>query len=1192
MKKLLSLALVLTMLFTIISVPSVSAATYKETNIAAADFTGLKITDKADDNTTYYFSGFTAEGTDADVSANTGKAGSRLTVNGAATITSDNKTYTSVYTAEATTSTAAGIEDGIGADVPILKFTQTANTNIFRWYFADGAIDAADTANGETIEYRFKLYLTDFYSSSPYLDTTTNEEVPGVQIANPETFSWNLGPMITGGTRKGTNTAVATGKWVDVTVVNNTLTDVLGVCMEGYGSGKKAANYTQIYPGTIYIAAPSIVRVTPVASSNVTVTKIGEGTVTGGGEVATGSTATLTATPDEGYNFAGWYSKSDGKTSTTLLESNDTYSFTVSEDTDVVAVFEKEAVNSWVELVNIPFDDSASPSSINFWTKSSAWTAEGAAASAGNINGTDAYTTYAALEEADISAPEGSHGDKLLVISDDNLDDADKANACGVGTVAGRINQIPGYYTRYTAGEKYRISAWIYVVNTYKGNDTLPFVLRADINNSTSSRPAESCTVEVGKWEKVELEFSLDEGSTLINGSAGLRFDFANIEYSAFIAEDSERDTPKVAYIDSVKIERFEAVEVSAEAENGVVYGTGEYAKGDTVTLNAGPEAGYKFVGYYNKDTDELITAEPSYTFTVTGDTTVVAKFAKRDAAVYDRNVLYHYGSEAGDVGRNNNWFFYDKNNDGSLTTTTADQDSSATYNMEVSYKEAAADGIFVPNDDPTFGDTLYMQKNLDKKLHSTVQGRFRGWENGEIVNDKTITEPTEASGKYVEGKTYRFTWWVYPVSMQCENGETDQPETTKITVRHDDGQNTGKENTFTVNVGEWNMLDWTFTANAKMALYAPGIRYSWAYTSNQTTGLSTVVNWVYYDNIQVSEITEWQFGDTAEPSNAWFRYNDQASLTANTSASNNMNASSVVTYADAGIEPSSDNAGTHVVKMNYKAPNYTEEEFNTDVTEGKVTGDYAGKTYAEAYEHLTRYENAGTAVGMRFKNIVAKNTLGVGETYKISCMIYIDKKVNLATGEADNSNTSVSFIGAASGETLNTDGKNVSFSVPVGKWTEVGYTFKVTEEGLADAQSFYLKLNGLGYKDGAGKLTEVFYVDEVKVERVYVDDLNLEIVEDETNVTATATVYDIKEGNTVNAIVIIAAYDAEGKLVNVALSNNDESKALAIDDTLTATYTKNAEENVANYVAFLWNDLTNIRPYVLPVSLSTEVTE
>lgn len=46
MKKLLSLALVLTMLFTIISVPSVSAATYKETIIAAANFTGLTVTKK------------------------------------------------------------------------------------------------------------------------------------------------------------------------------------------------------------------------------------------------------------------------------------------------------------------------------------------------------------------------------------------------------------------------------------------------------------------------------------------------------------------------------------------------------------------------------------------------------------------------------------------------------------------------------------------------------------------------------------------------------------------------------------------------------------------------------------------------------------------------------------------------------------------------------------------------------------------------------------------------------------------------------------------------------------------------------------------------------------------------------------------------------------------------------------------
>ncbi|MBE7047091.1 MAG: hypothetical protein E7396_06710 [Ruminococcaceae bacterium] len=1164
MKKLLSLALVLTMLFTIIAVPSVSAAT--ETTILA----------KADiESNTGTWSAYAVSGPDAGTGGTKSTEKTRIASHTATSATVNGNTYTvSSSMTNVTVATAAqthpAVATGMNSNANILKLTQTGNTSILRLYTADGALDIQA---GDTVTVHFKMLLTDFYDHPQYKDGTTEEVVMPSAITAPATYSWKPGYMSNiGGTRKATTKNIATEQWTDVDLTYSvtesnlaTYKSMFGLSVEGLAVKASGSDfYKTSFPGTVYIAEAWISRTREVSSNNITVTKLGEGTVTGDGEIISGSAATLTATPASGYHFAGWYEKTASNADANCYSKDATYTFTPSSDVNIVAVFEKDAVDGWIELTGSEFDGSTPPNT-NLWGKTDAWK---------NVDTLQSVTTYAA---ENIEAPDASCGTGVLKI------DRSKQATSVTGMVDGRIGYYPGYEVRFEQGQKYRVSYWIYVVSTDKGaeaGETIPFSWGPMKKTSADTH---NDTLEVGKWVKKSYEYVAD--SSWDNLYTALRLSPANITATDTTAYDNGAyDSLNLAYVDSVKFERFDGETVSAEAENGVVYGTGEYAKGDSVTLNAGPEAGYKFVGYYNKDTDELITAEPSYTFTVTGDTTVVAKFAERDAAVYDRNVLYHYGSETGDVGRHNNWCFYDKNNDGELTTTTADQDSSATYNMEVSYKEAAADGIFVPNDDPTFGDTLYMQKNLDKKLHSTVQGRFRAWENGEIVNDKTITEPTEASGKYVVGKKYRFTWWVYPVSMQLENGETAQPETTRITVRHDDGQNTGVENTFTVNVGEWNMLDWTFTANDKMALYAPGIRYSWAYTSNQTTGLSTVVNWVYYDNIQVSEITEWNWGDATEPSNAWFRYNDQASLTANKDASNNINASSVVTYADAGIEPSSDNAGTHVVKMNYKAPNYTEEEFNKDVEAGDVTGDYAGKTYAEAYEYLTRYENAGTGVGMRFKNIVAKNTLGVGETYKISCMLYIDKKVNLATGEADNSNTSVNFIGAASGETLNTDGKNVSFSVPVGKWTEVGYTFKVTEEGLADAQSFYLKLNGLGYKNGEGKLTEVFYVDEVKVERVYVNDLNLEIAEDDTNVTATATVYDIKDGNTVDAIVIIAGYDTDGKLVSVSFSNNGASTALAVGDTLDATYTK--ADTVDSYVAFLWNDLTNIRPYTMPKTL------
>ena len=60
------------------------------------------------------------------------------------------------------------------------------------------------------------------------------------------------------------------------------------------------------------------------------------GAVTGGGASPCGETCTVTATPNEGYQFLCWNSNG------TVLSCNSTYSFTVTEDTDITAVFMDE----------------------------------------------------------------------------------------------------------------------------------------------------------------------------------------------------------------------------------------------------------------------------------------------------------------------------------------------------------------------------------------------------------------------------------------------------------------------------------------------------------------------------------------------------------------------------------------------------------------------------------------------------------------------------------------------------------------------------------------------------------------------------------------------------------------------------------------------------------------------------------
>lgn len=69
----------------------------------------------------------------------------------------------------------------------------------------------------------------------------------------------------------------------------------------------------------------------------VVVTPDGAGTASGSGEYADGQTASLIATPSNGYNFVGWYDGSQ------LLSTSPNFSITVSNDRTIYAVFELQA---------------------------------------------------------------------------------------------------------------------------------------------------------------------------------------------------------------------------------------------------------------------------------------------------------------------------------------------------------------------------------------------------------------------------------------------------------------------------------------------------------------------------------------------------------------------------------------------------------------------------------------------------------------------------------------------------------------------------------------------------------------------------------------------------------------------------------------------------------------------------------
>ncbi len=107
-------------------------------------------------------------------------------------------------------------------------------------------------------------------------------------------------------------------------------------------TGEKAENYTVTTTEvTEVIANENIVEVTIVAEN---------GTVTGAGTHVKGYSVTVSATPDSGYKFSGWYVNGVSVSTST------TYTFVAEESIDLVAKFSKKASGGGITKYTVMFD--------------------------------------------------------------------------------------------------------------------------------------------------------------------------------------------------------------------------------------------------------------------------------------------------------------------------------------------------------------------------------------------------------------------------------------------------------------------------------------------------------------------------------------------------------------------------------------------------------------------------------------------------------------------------------------------------------------------------------------------------------------------------------------------------------------------------------------------------------------------
>ena len=328
------------------------------------------------------------------------------------------------------------------------------------------------------------------------------------------------------------------------------------------------------------------------------------GTISGTGSYDYGTTASLTATANEGYTFTNW-TKNGVSVST-----NASYSFTVTQATALVANF---TINSYeVTLEANP----AEGGSVAFGSRNrddlvydfedgwQGWTAF--KGTTGNSSHNWMHNTeYVAYDSnGNQIVPECHNSSSGMMLSESYIS---AATSGGSGTAVTPDNylvspqfRLGGSFTFYVASRMSNYPA-----------EKFSVLVSETVNNSASAFTHNELTVTLSdnSWHEYTIDLS----------------DYSGMGYVAIRHWDC--NDQHLLYIDDVTI--VEGVNQST--------GSGNFNYGETCVVTATPNTDYHFVNWTENGT--AVSSEATYSFTVTGDRDLVANFSETLPTYYTISV-------------------------------------------------------------------------------------------------------------------------------------------------------------------------------------------------------------------------------------------------------------------------------------------------------------------------------------------------------------------------------------------------------------------------------------------------------------------------------------------------------------------------------------------------------------------------
>ena len=370
-----------------------------------------------------------------------------------------------------------------------------------------------------------------------------------------------------------------------------------------------------------YVAHFALESFEVIATSNL---EIG-GTVTGGGTFDYGATATLTATPNEGYSFINWTKNG------TVVSTAATYSFTVTEAATFVANFE---LNSYA--ITATANPTAGGVTTGAGTYDHGATATlTATANVGYtfINWTLGGTVVSNAQTYTFSVTEA--GDYVANFALNSYAITVEANPTegGTATGGGTYNHFETCTLTATASEGYSFANWtkdgtmVSTDATYSFTvlESAAFVANFELNSyaiTATASPTIGGTVTGGgtynHFETATLTATPNTGYRFVNWTKNGTAVSANTTLSFTVTEAAD-------YVANFETYSYNITALANPTVGGTVSGAGTYDYGETVTLTATPNANYSFVNWTENGVE--VSTEATYSFTVEGSRSLVANF-------------------------------------------------------------------------------------------------------------------------------------------------------------------------------------------------------------------------------------------------------------------------------------------------------------------------------------------------------------------------------------------------------------------------------------------------------------------------------------------------------------------------------------------------------------------------------------